>query len=385
MPQRVKAAVMAAPGRIETREYPYPSLKEPGSLLMKMELSGICGTDKHTYRGETLQYGGTDAQSATPFPIIPGHENVGTIAEIYPSGYDLRDFDGQPLRLGDRITMCPDVFCGKCYYCRHGAGFIWCDNIRGYGNAFTCAEPPHLFGGWAEYIYLRPDVYIYKVPDGLPANIAVMAELMAVTWNLDKAKEFSSFANEGFGSGDTVVVQGAGPMGLLHIFKARIMGADSIVTFDRSPYRLALAKAFGADVCVNVKSTTEAERIQMVRDMTQGRGADLVIECVGYPQVLREGLEMLRKGGMYIETGNFVDAGDASINVHRHLCAKNVRLIGLTNHPVTAYPPGLKLLDRYKDSFPLHKFVSHTFPVDRADEAMKTALSEECMKVCITP
>jgi L-iditol 2-dehydrogenase len=348
---------------------------------MKMEMAGICGTDKHTYKGETTQYG----ENSTPFPIIPGHENVGTIAEVYPKGYDLRDFDRNPLRVGDRIVMCPDVFCGQCYYCRRGAGFVLCDYVQGYGNSFTCEDPPHLMGGWAEYIYLRPDVHIYKVPEGLPIRIAAMAELMAVTGNLDKAKEFYSFANEGFASGDTVVVQGAGPMGVLHVLKARIMGAGTIIALDASPYRLALAREFGADIAINVSETTEEERYQRVRDETDGRGADLVVECVGYPQVLREGLEMLRKGGMYIETGNFVDTGDVSINVHRHLCAKNVRLIGLTNHPVTGFPPSLKLLHRYMDTFPLHKFVSHTYSIERADEAMQKAFSEECMKVAIVP
>ena len=213
MADRVRAAVMTAPGRLETRHFPRPELSEPGSAVMKMEMAGICGTDKHTYRGETTQYGGAEAENSTPFPIIAGHENVGTVAEVYPKGYDLRDFDGTPLRVGDRIVMCPDISCGKCYYCRHGAGFVWCDYVQGYGNSFTCEDPPHLMGGWAEYIYLRPDVHIYKVPEGLPVRIAAMAELMAVTGNLDKAKEFYSFANEGFASGDTVVVQGAGPWG----------------------------------------------------------------------------------------------------------------------------------------------------------------------------
>ena len=174
-------------------------------------------------------------------------------------------------------------------------------------------------------------------------------------------------------------------MGVLHVLKARIMGAGTIIAMDISPYRLALAQEFGADIAINVSETTEEERCQRVRDETDGRGADLVVECVGYPQVLREGLEMLRKGGMYIETGNFVDTGDVSINVHRHLCAKNVRLIGLTNHPVTGYPTSLKLLHRYMDTFPLHKFVSHTYPIERADEAMQTTFSEECMKVAIVP
>lgn len=381
----VKTAVIISPGKMETRSYPYPELSEPGSAVMKMEMAGICGTDKHTYRGETTQYAGTDAETSTPFPIIPGHENVGTIVEVYPRDYDLRDFDGNPVRVGDRVTMCPDIFCGRCYYCRHGAGFIWCENMQGYGNSFTCDEPPHLMGGWSEYIYLRPDVHIYKIPDGLPSGIAVMAELMAVTCNLDKAKEFSSFANEGFATGDTVVVQGAGPMGALHVFKARIMGAGTIIVTDRSPYRLALARELGADIAINVLETNAEERIQAVRDETGGRGADLVVECVGLPHVLPEGLEMLRKGGMYIETGNFVDTGEVSINVHRHLCAKNVRLIGQTNHPVTGFAPSLNLLHRYMDSFPLHKFVSHTYPIEQAEQAMQKALSEECMKVAIIP
>ena len=92
MSKLVKAAVVAGPGKMETRSYPYPELSEPGSAIMKMEMAGICGTDKHTYRGETSQYAGTDAETSTPFPIIPGHENVGTIVEIYPRDYDLRDY-----------------------------------------------------------------------------------------------------------------------------------------------------------------------------------------------------------------------------------------------------------------------------------------------------
>ena len=174
-------------------------------------------------------------------------------------------------------------------------------------------------------------------------------------------------------------------MGVLHVLKARIMGAGTIVVTDRWPHRLALAQEFGADIAINVSDTSEDERIQLVCDETGGRGADLVVECVGYPQAVREGLEMLRKGGMYIETGNFVDTGDISINVHRHLCAKNVRLIGLTNHPVTGFTPSLKLLRRYMDSFPLHKFVTHTYPIERAEEAMHKALSEQCMKVALVP
>ena len=88
--------------------------------------------------------------------------------------------------------MCPDILCGRCHYCRNFSGFPLCENIRGYGNHFTATEAPHLMGGWAEHIYVRPDAFVYKVPDGIDTEIAVMTELMAVTYNLDKAKSFYS-------------------------------------------------------------------------------------------------------------------------------------------------------------------------------------------------
>ena len=173
--------------------------------------------------------------------------------------------------------MCPDVVCGECYYCRHTFAFPWCDNLRGYGNVFTSVEPPHLLGGWAETMYILPSAFLYKVPDDLPLRVAVTVELMAVSYNLDKTKEFFTLSGEGFATGDLVVIQGAGPMGICHIIKARVMGAGEIVATDLSDYRLALAREFGADHTLNVSRTTEEERIEFVCSHTQGRGADIVV------------------------------------------------------------------------------------------------------------
>ena len=222
MADSVRAAVLAAPGRYELQEFPYPRLAD-GALLMQVEMVGICGTDKHTYAGETKQYAGTPAETDTPFPIIQGHENVGVVAEITPTAAERIEFYGRRLAVGDRITMCPDVVCGRCYECTHVMGYVWCENSECYGNSFTSADPPHLLGGMAEYMYLRPDTFVYKVPDGLSPRVAVLAELMACTASLDKLKEFSSYALEGFNSGDTVVVIGTGPLGLLHVAKADMM------------------------------------------------------------------------------------------------------------------------------------------------------------------
>jgi threonine dehydrogenase-like Zn-dependent dehydrogenase len=384
MSDAVRAAVLVAPGRYQVQEFPRPSLDD-GSLLMQVEMSGICGTDKHTFLGETKQYAGTPAETDTPFPIIQGHENVGVIAEISPTAVERIEFYGRRLAVGDRITMCPDVVCGRCYPCTHVMGYVWCDNSQCYGNSFTSAEPPHLLGGWAEYMYLRSDTFVYKVPTGLSPRAAVLAELMACTASLDKVKEFSSYAMEGFNSGDTVVVIGSGPLGLLHVAKADMMGAGQIIATDLSPYRLAWAGRCGADQVLDVSSTTAEERLERVRELTAGRGADLVLHMANTPKSFVEGIEMLKRGGMMLEMGNFADTGEINLNVHRHICSKNIRLLGLTNHPCTAYGPALRLLERYADRYPFEEMVTDEFGLEDVETAMRTSMSAESMKVAIVP
>ncbi|MDQ2633239.1 MAG: zinc-binding dehydrogenase [Pseudomonadota bacterium] len=381
---QVSAAVMTAPGRLEVRRYPYPHVDDD-SMVIELEMCGICGTDKHTFRGETVQYAGTPAESHTPFPLLPGHEIVGRIAEIGKSARTELEYNGAVLSVGDRVVMCPDVLCGRCYYCRNTFGFPLCENIKGYGNAFCCDEPPHLMGGWADNIFVRKDAFVYKVPDELDANIAVMTELMAVTYNLDKAKELYTFGGEGFGSGATVVVQGVGPMGLLHVLKAHIMGAGKIIALDKSDLRLDFAKEFGADHVISVKNTTQQERVEYVRSLTEGRGADVIIECTGVAEAIPEGLEMARRGAVYLVAGVFADVGDVAINPHKHLLANQIRLIGLTNHPPSGYVNSMRLLARYQKTFPLHKFVTHNFPLTRVEEAMAAAFDiDNSMKVVVS-
>lgn len=380
----VKAAVLLAPGEIHVQEFPYPTLRGH-DMILRVEMSGICGTDKHTFRGATLQYAGTAAQMHTPFPIIQGHEVVGTVADIHPDAAASMEFYGRPLRPGDRVVICPDIICGRCWYCRHIAGYSLCENLRSYGNSFTCAEPPHLFGGFADCMYILPQTFVYRVPEDLPPEVAVMTELLAVTASLDKAREFSALGGEGFQSGDTIVVQGAGPLGILHILKARILGAGEIIAIDRSAHRLNLAKRFGADMVLDLSSTTQEERIDVVRSSTGGRGADLVVECAGEPEAFLEGIEMLRMGGMYIVTGMFAEQGTVRVSPHRHVLAKNLRIIGIRNHPYTAYGPAMELMRKWRDRFPWREFVSDRFPVRDSATAMRRSFEPDTMKVVIEP
>jgi L-iditol 2-dehydrogenase len=384
MVEKVRAAVLVAPGRYEVQTFDRPVLPD-GSLLMEIEMSGICGTDKHTFLGETKQYAGTPAESETPFPIIQGHENVGIVSEITPHAADHLEFYGRSLKVGDRIAMCPDVVCGRCYECKHVMGYVWCENSECYGNSYSSATWPHLMGGWSEQMYIRPDAFVYKVPDGLSPRVAVLVELMACAASLDKIKEFTSMSYEGFNSGDTVVVIGSGPLGLLHIAKADMMGAGQIIATDLSERRLAFATRMGADVTLNAATTSSEERIDVVRRATNGRGADVVLHLANTPTSFVEGIEMLKRGGMMLEMGNFADTGEVSMNIHRHVCSKNIRLIGITNHPSTGYGPALTLLQRYGDRYPFDEMVSHEFGLDDVDAAMRTSMSLESLKVAMVP
>ncbi len=378
MTTMVRAAVMLGPGRLEVREFPLPS-PEVGAVLLKMQFSGVCGTDKHTFRGETKQYAGTPHERDVPFPIIPGHENVGTVAA---TGGEVRDFDGNVLNVGDRVVPAANITCGHCYYCKGDFPYYMCEHLDDYGNSLSATRPPHLFGGWSEYMYILPGTHLYRVPDDLPSHIAVLTEVMSVTAGLDKAKEFSS-PSEGFRFGDTVVIQGVGPLGLCHVVKARLLGAGDIIVINSLPSRLEMARRCGADYALNLSESTDKERIEQVKAWTHGRGADVVVDCSGVSYAVPEGLDMTRAGGMFLEVGAFVDMGTVPINPNLHFCIKNIRLLGIGGEAATAYGPTMKVLSKAQHHYPLDQIVTHRFGLDQAEEAVKTSMADGAMKVVI--
>jgi threonine dehydrogenase-like Zn-dependent dehydrogenase len=377
--QGVLAATLIKPGQYEIREYPLP---EPaaGCVVVKMELSGICGTDKHTFQGYTTQYGGRQLE----FPIIQGHENVGTVAAIGGNGR-YSDFEGIPLGVGDRVVVGANVCCGECYYCRHDFPYYCCENMTDYGNNLSAKDPPHLFGGWSQYMYIVPGSFLVKVPDELPSEIAVLTEIFAVSVGLDRAKQMSAFPNESFRFDDTVVVLGVGPLGMCFLMKARMLGAGTIIALDLSDYRLNFAKRLGADHVMNVGKHSRQERLQIVKDLTHGRGADMVIECAGVPPAVPEALEMLRIGGLLVEAGNFSDLGEVSFSPHRHLCAKNARILGVGGEEPAAYGPSMRQMARYMKKYPLQEFVTHRFGLRDVEAAMQKSIEPGSMKVVLQP
>jgi len=375
----VLAATLVKPGQYEIREYPLPD-PAPGCVLIKMEMSGICGTDKHTFQGYTTQYG----NRALEFPIIQGHENVGTVAAIGGDG-KYTDFEGISLGEGDRVVIGANVSCGQCYYCRHDFPYYCCEKTTDYGNNLSAKNAPHLFGGWSHYMYILPGSFLVKVPDELPSEVAVLTEIFAVSAGLDRAKQMSAFPNESFRFDDTVVVLGVGPLGMCFLMKARMLGAGTILAVDLSDYRLSFAKRLGADHVLNAGRTPKEERLQFVKDLTSGRGADMVIECAGVPQAVPEGLEMLRVGGLLVEAGNFCDLGEVSVSPHRHLCAKNARILGVGGEEPAAYGPGMRQMARYMKHYPLREFVTHRFGLRDVHAAMQKSMEVDSMKVVLEP
>jgi L-iditol 2-dehydrogenase len=349
---------------------------------MKVLYSGICGTDKHTYRGESKQYAGTDHEREIVYPLICGHENVGVIAAI--GGADsIADSEGQPLRVGDRFVPAANVPCGHCMFCLNGYPYYFCENLQDYGNSLHSGIPPHLFGGWAEYMYILPRTPLFRVPDGLPDEVAALTEVMAVTHGFERARMLNAGWG-GSGFGESVAVVGVGPLGFCHLVKARLLGCGKLIAIDRLESRLELARRFGATLTINASKTTEKERLELLREHTN-TGPDIVIDCTGFAQSFPECLHMVRYGGTVVEAGTFVDMGPVGINPNADICTKNVSVIGVGGETATSYVPAMNLLARNLDRLPLTEIVTHRMPLERAGEAVELAQQDGTMKVLMDP
>jgi L-iditol 2-dehydrogenase len=373
---------MEKPGKIGVKRFPFPSVKA-NSAVVRIIGSGLCGTDKHMFHGETVHPGGQEST----FPLIPGHENLAYIESLGEKEGPWRDSNGTRLREGDRVVPACDVNCGECYNCRNFYGWCWCENVFGYGTTISCKEPPHLFGGWSEYMYIVPKVHLFKVPAVLPDNVAVLAEPMAVAYgSFARAMAPYWLVKEGIGPGDTVVIQGSGPLGLSHAAMAKMVGAGRVVVIGAPRERLELAKRMGADETIDIaKYGSPEERMAEVRNLTEGRGAELVIECVGVPGAIAEGLEMVSMAGTYLTVGNYIDMGSVGINPQRQILSRSLRMIGVNGMPFQAYSRALTLMARDWKRLGLENFVTHTFSIDNAEKALETATSLKSLKILIRP
>ena len=364
---QVKAAVMEGPKKIRIGYFPKPTLEEK-ALLLKVECTGICGTDLQRYRG----------LDRVDFPVIPGHECVGVLEEI-GSRADRKDDSGAAISEGDRIALVPCTPCGECYYCRLMPSRLnLCTGHWTCYGSISSTKPPYLFGGFAEYVYLRPGSRIFKIPESLPSGVAVLADPMScVLWGMERV--FG--AREAFSLESSVVIQGAGPTGLMYALLARAIGASTIILIESNHYRLGKAKELGFEV-LDAARTSALERIEEVRQLTDGRGADTIIESTGVPGLVGEGLEMARRGGKYLIFGTAVDKGPAPVNPFL-ICRKELEVFGSYAYPSWKLKSALTALDEMKDV--CRSLITHKFPIEKLEDALMVASAGESLKIVIEP
>ena len=360
--ERTRAAVVAAPHRIELRELDDPG-PAPGHGVLDVRLSGICGTDKHTFRGESLQYAGTPHEHSIDYPLVCGHENVGVLSEL-GEGARFVDQFGEALELGARVVPAANVACGSYWWCLRGEPYFMCERLEDYGNSLTLSRAPGLWGGWAERMHLLPGSTLFRVPDELPDEVAVLTEPMAVTHGLDEVIR----------GGETVVVLGCGPLGICHVLKAVLLGAQRVFVTDLHPPRLALAEAIGAEVLGSA----------VLADATDGRGADVVADCTGVAVTFAEALGLARVGGTVVEPGAFVDVGTSPVNPNV-IVTKSLRVVGVGGEILPAYAQALELMASSLETLPWRQIVSHVLPLERAQEAVELSQRPEATKVCLSP
>ena len=274
------AVLTAVGGPIELAEFPLTT-PAPGTAALKLRMAGICGSDLHIFRGEL----------PLPCPFAMGHEMVCEIAEL---GAGLAtDATGKPLGVGDRVVTPYFWTCGQCHACARGRSYA-CQNLMA-GEYRTHEQEPHFVAAHGEYYYTSRRQPLYKVPEDL-ADEAVAPLNCALAQVL--------FALRDVRLGDTVVIQGAGGLGINAAAVARTAGAAAVIVIDKIAERLDVASDFGATHCIDASAISTFELTERVHEHTDGIGADWVLEVVGVPGVIPDGVGFLNNGGTLLEVGN---------------------------------------------------------------------------------
>ncbi len=364
-----RVAAFYGTGRpMELKEYPVPE-PEPGAIVVKTTVANVCGSDLHQWRGEF-----DVAKFGRPYPQILGHEMTGRVFRLGEGV--TRDTAGKPLEVGDRVIYRYFYPCGTCRACLKRVTRA-CPNARTYLTS-SCDVAPHFYGAFGDYYYVRPGAAIFKVPDELgDTTVAGLnCALSQVVGGLQLAQ---------LRLGETVVIQGAGGLGVYATAVAKELGAGKVIVLDALRERLALARAFGADETIDLREAPEsAKRVERVRELTDGWGADVVAELVGHPRVVNEGFQMLGRTGRYLEIGNISPGLTCDLDPSQ-LIFKNITVYNMVYYEAEHLQQALELVWRTRDRYPWHTVISHTFPLERINEAFEAADKGQVTRAAIVP
>ena len=366
IPKTAKVAMLTAQKKIEVKEFPVPAVGDD-DILVKVEGCGVCGTDVHEWRQD-------------PFGIIPvtlGHEGTG---EIIALGKNVKmDTAGKPIKVGDKIVTSV-ISCGECFVCRnHPANTNLCDK-QGVFGLIPHSDKNPLTGWFATHLLISGKGSTYFVVNDLDLKERMLLELACVCVHALKRANATGLIN----FNTKVLVQGLGPVGLVMISVLRAAGINHIVAIDGTEKRLNMAKKLGAKTVINFKEMTSLdERVKYVKSVCNGVGVDFAFQCTGAPMAAKDIYEYIRRGGGMCEMGFFVNNGEYTVNPHFAMCNKEITIVGSWDYSADDYPTTMAFLRQAREmNIPLKELITHTFPLDKLNEAMEVNVSQQGIKIC---
>ena len=365
IPEKSRVAMLTALEKYEIKEFPIPELGDD-DMLVKVEGCGVCGTDAHEFKRDPFGL----------IPIVLGHEGTG---EIVKMGKNVKkDSAGKSLKVGDKVVTSM-IFADDPNITMYDLNK---QNV-GQGSEIYGLLPDddiHLNGWFADYIVVRGGSTVFNVSD-LSLDERILIEPSAVLIHaVERAKTTGILR---FNS--RVVVQGCGPIGLICIAILKTMGVENIVAVDGEEKRLNFAKEMGATGVVNFKNHKGIEELtEAVKDAFGGYLCDFAFQCTGSPIAHSNIYKFIRSGGGLCELGFFINGGDATINPHFDICSKEITTVGSWVYTLRDYATTFDFLKRAKGiGLPMHKLITHKFPLSEINEAHITNLKMEGLKIAI--
>ena len=373
LPKTAHVAMLTAAKTIEVQELPIPALGDD-DILVKVEGAGICGTDVHEWKGDPFGL----------IPVILGHEGTGEV--VYTGKNVTCDTAGKPLKPGDKIVTSV-LSCGDCYACRMVPGRTnLCDNQGVFGligDKRGSADGNRVNGWFADYMVIKGGrgVTYFQVNE-LNLKQRMILELACVCVHALERGQKTGLIN--FGS--KVLVQGCGPVGLVMITVLRAAGVNHIIAVDGNEDRLRVAERMGAKTTVCFRRPDEDtldKRVAKIKAVANNVGVDFAFQCTGAPVAAADIYSYIRRGGGMCEMGFFVNNGEYQVNPHFAMCNKEIDIVGSWDYSAEDYPKTVAFLKQAAEmGIPIEELITHTFPLDKMNEAMETNVAQKGIKIC---